>query len=445
MKKTTFMLVAMILSIAGAFAQSDTNNDRDLQFFRTPGFDGLNVFETPKDNDVEFKGVKVRVGGDFAIQFQGMDHSNAEGAPELIEIGNNINLPTANLNVDAQLADGVRVHLRTYLSSRHHVEAWVKGGYFQIDKLDFISEGFAGNIMDILTLRAGVDQINYGDAHFRRSDNATAIYNPFVGNYLMDAFTTEPFIEANVLPGNLIAVVGLTNGLLNPSVVKTQTSRATGQVTGVAENKVTFYGKLGYDNQLSDDFRIRLTGSIYNAPGSDNGNHLYGGDRAGGRYYKLFDYIRADSTVSTNDFSPRFNPRFSNEMAYQINPFIKFKGLEFFGVFEVTTGGNNGEENVENGQYTQLGAELLYRFGGKQQFYIGGRYNTISGHGTYATGSDEPEAVTISRINVGGGYFMTKNTLVKLEYVMQDYSENFTGALQDASASGFVVEAVLGF
>lgn len=32
---------------------------------------------------------------------------------------------------------------------------------------------------------------NYGDAHFRRSDNAQAIYNPFVGNLIMDAFTTE--------------------------------------------------------------------------------------------------------------------------------------------------------------------------------------------------------------------------------------------------------------
>ena len=34
-------------------------------------------------------------------------------------------------------------------------------------------------------------EINYGDAHFRRSDNGNALYNPFVGNYIMDAFTTE--------------------------------------------------------------------------------------------------------------------------------------------------------------------------------------------------------------------------------------------------------------
>ena len=40
-------------------------------------------------------------------------------------------------------------------------------------------------------VRVGHMEINYGDAHFRRSDNGNAIYNPFVGNYIMDAFTTE--------------------------------------------------------------------------------------------------------------------------------------------------------------------------------------------------------------------------------------------------------------
>ena len=45
--------------------------------------------------------------------------------------------------------------------------------------------------MQIATLRVGHFEINYGDAHFRRTDNGNAIYNPFVGNYIMDAFTTE--------------------------------------------------------------------------------------------------------------------------------------------------------------------------------------------------------------------------------------------------------------
>jgi hypothetical protein len=45
--------------------------------------------------------------------------------------------------------------------------------------------------MEYATLRVGHFEINYGDAHFRRTDNGQAMFNPFVGNYIMDAFTTE--------------------------------------------------------------------------------------------------------------------------------------------------------------------------------------------------------------------------------------------------------------
>jgi hypothetical protein len=144
MRTTNFLkIISTALSLMltlGLFAQQP-----ELQNFRLPGQQGLNVFEAPKD-DVPFDGVKVRVGGDFAIQVQGLSQTNAFAkatdsvgmslqAPKL---GTNVNLPTANLNLDAQFADGVRLHLRTYLSSRHHTEAWVKGGYIQIDNLNFI-------------------------------------------------------------------------------------------------------------------------------------------------------------------------------------------------------------------------------------------------------------------------------------------------------------------
>src|SRR5690554_1659157 len=119
----------------------------DLQYSRPNDQRGLNVFETSKVDTVGYEGIKVRVGGDFALQFQSLDHSNKYNT--LIDLGSNFNLPTANLNLDAQLYDGLRLHLRTYLSSRHHSESWVKGGYLQIDKLDFIKEGFLQGFMDI--------------------------------------------------------------------------------------------------------------------------------------------------------------------------------------------------------------------------------------------------------------------------------------------------------
>ncbi len=422
------------------------NSSPDLQYFRSPGYDGLNIFETPKKAGAEFNGLKVKIGADLALQYQALDHSNASSAPELIPLGQNVNLPTANLNIDVQLYKGLRMHLRTFLSSRHHNEAWVKGGHIQVDRLDFIKEGFASGIMDYVTLRAGQDQPNYGDAKFRRSDNANTIYNPFVGNYIMDAYTTEPFLEITAQSNGILAVGGITNGLMNPTVNNVATGWGSDQYAGEYDDmKPTYYGKIGYDKQLNDDLRVRLTGSFYTAQGTDNGNHLYSGDRAGARYYNVMDYIDpADSSVVTDFRSGRINPGFTKETAFQVNPFVKYQGLEFFGVFEQTSG-NNGADNMKNGQYTQLGAELIYRFGSWEQFYLGGRYNSVSGYDNYAEGGTQPDTKKVTRINAGGGWFLTKNTLVKVEYVTQNYDDHFSNQLESGQFNGTVIEAVISF
>ncbi|NNK80725.1 MAG: hypothetical protein HKO93_04435 [Flavobacteriales bacterium] len=394
----------------------------ELQFYRENGKVGLNQFETSKENTVEFDGVKVRVGGDFAIQMQGLSQSNDLVGDTLVELSSNFNLPAANLNLDVQFADGVRMHLRTYLSSRHHEEAWVKGGHLQLDNLDFINEGFLAGVMEIVTLRFGMDQINYGDAHFRRSDNAAAIYNPFVGNYIMDAFTTEPFGEITVQKNGLIGVVGFSNGRLNQSPEP-------------GDDGLVSYGKLGFDKQMNDDLRFRITGSWYMSSDSGTRDYLYAGDRAGARYYRV---MNAFNDMRVADFEPRFNPRFDYRTSIQVNPFVKFKGAELFGVYEMTS---NGDSEV-GGEFSQIGAELIYRFFEEENVYIGGRYNSVTGKM-----SKDGDDMSTDRINVGGGWFLTNNILVKVEYVMQKWEDaGYDGTkYQGAEFDGVVLEAVIGF
>ncbi|HRZ41781.1 MAG TPA: hypothetical protein P5228_03655 [Bacteroidales bacterium] len=381
-------------------------------------------FEAPKPT-CEFEGLKVKIGADFALQFQALDHSTGSLTDTLVTLGNNFNLPTANLNLNAVLADGVSMHLRTYLSARHHREAWVKGGHIMIDKLDFISDGFLSGVMKYTTLKVGLDEINYGDAHFRRTDNARAITNPFVGNYIMDAFTTEAFGEIYFRHSGALLMLGLSNGHLNQTVLKTVGT----------EDKVSLYGKLGYDRNFSDDFRVRLTGSFYANQG-DSRKYLYGGDRGGSRYYSV---LQAKSGA-VNDFTGRFNPDFKKLTAIQINPFVKFKGAELFGVYEIANGSSGGTDDFK-GTYNQLGVELLYRFGSDERFYVGGRYNTVSGKQT-ETSKDRK----IQRINVGAGWFLTKNIITKLEYVQQTYSgDGWTGTLYNGKFNGVMLEAAISF
>lgn len=418
--KTTLKLsfIALMFLTMTGYAQQG----RLMQFERPIGRNGVTVFEAPKADTIDYNGdLKVRVGGDFSIIFQGLSQSNDLVGDTLVELASNFALPTANLNIDVQIADGLRMHLRTYLSSRHHPEAWVKGGYFQVDKLDFIKPGMWSGLMEFTRLRFGMDEINYGDTHFRRSDNSRSMYNPFVGNYIMDAFTTEPFAEVSVFPGNFIGVIGVSNGRLNQSPLD-------------GDNGIVVFGKAGYDNYETDGLRFRLTGSFYHSTDKSTRDYLYNGDRAGARYYNVLEGLN-DSRVS--DFLPRFNTGFPNQTAVMFNPFLKYGGIEFFGVYETVSNGDDA-----GGSFTQLGTELLYRFGGKDQFYAGVRYNKVDGEM-----ADGAPSIEITRTNIGGGWFLTNHVMAKLEYVTSAYDgDGWAGSkFQGAEFDGVVLEAVISF
>lgn len=401
-----------------------------IQYLRPNDSRGLNVFESPKDDTVSYNGIRVRIGGDFTMQFQGLNQENADDS--LADLGANFNRPTANLNIDVQLLDGLSMHLRTYLSSRHHPDTWIKGGHININKLDFVKSGFLDKMMQYSSISVGLDEINYGDAHFRRSDNARTMYNPFVGNYLMDAFTTEVYGEVTLQNKGLFAVLGLSNGKLDQSVI----------VNDNTDNKVSFYGKLGYDINLSEDLRIRLSGSWYINNGTTNGNLLYSGDRTGSRYYEVLHTIPdIEGNVKGTDFDGRFDGGFDKMVALQVNPFVKYKGLEFFGIYELSNGSNVVQQRTE-GSFTQIAAELLYRFGKEEKLYLGARYNIVSGRAF----EEDTNELKISRINAGAGWFISKNILTKIEYVNQEYKgDAWQGRFSGAKFSGVNIEAAISF
>lgn len=431
MRKLFRNITVATIALLSVQAFSQEREARDLDNFRYRDLRGINQFEAPKDTVSTFDGLHVRIGGASTIQFQGLSHEST-GKPvdgegntiELMELGSNFNLPTANLDFDVHLYDGLRMHLRTYLSSRHHPEPYVKGGYIQIDKLDFISEGFMEPLMRNLRVRIGHMENNYGDAHFRRSDNAQALYNPFVGNLIMDGFTTEVGAEVYYFKSGFMGMLSVTNGKLNQSVDKSN------------ETEPSFIAKVGYDDMINDDLRLRLTGSVYHTNKSAN-SFLYNGDRAGSRYYLVMEEEGA-SPVG-NFTSGRFNPGLRNEVtAIMINPFVKYQGLEFFGTYERSTGKANAE--LDSRSFNQYAAELIYRFGNSENIYVAGRYNYVDGE--MMGGTD----VDISRFNLSAGWFLTKNVLAKVEYVNQEYNGFPDTDLRNGGKfDGVMLEAIISF
>ena len=394
---------------------------------------GVNMFEAPKEDEVPFSGFALSFGGAFTQEFQGLQHSNA-AAPlmvsgvnqnQLIGIGNGFNNAVANLNVNAQLAPGIRVAMTSYLSSRHHNETWVKDGYLLIDDTP-IDNPLLKALFKYTTLRVGDFEINYGDGHFRRSDNGNSMYNPFVGNYILDAFTTEIGAEVYARSSGLIAMLGATGGEVH------------GEVTTPQARSGSVLGKLGFDESLASNVRVRLTGSFY-ANNKSASNTLYSGDRGGSPYYDVLE--NTQSTESNNAWSGEIHPGFVNKInAGVINPFIKVGGAEFFGQFETATGGSFAEASLRT--VHQYVYEALYRLGSSDQFYLGGRYNTVSGQMITQNQTDQ----NVNRYQLGGGWFVTPNVLAKLEWVNQKYNDFPTNDIRyGGQFKGFMIQGVVGF
>ena len=332
------------------------------------------MFETGKDPGAEFKGFRLDFGAAFTSQVQNLSHSNSAtpnivngvNANQLQTIGFGFNNSTANAVLHAQLAPGIRVQLTSYLSARHHNETWVKDGYIQIDKSP-IDVAPLKMLFEIATVRVGHMEINYGDAHFRRSDNGNALYNPFVGNYILDAFTTEIGGEVYLKINNVIAMGAVTAGELRGTVVT------------------------------------------------------------------------PEQRESANFTSGLLNPGFKNKVhAFQMNPFVKYRGLELFGVVERAEG--RAATEVTQRVWKQYALDTVYRFA-DESLFVTARYNKA--HGELAGIAGDLGA---NRWQLGAGWFVTPNVLAKAEYVTQDYFGFPANNIKNGGRfNGMMLEGVVGF
>jgi len=455
MKKNSIYSIITTLIILVALQPMVASAQIDKEFYGRPTnwrpYDqrGINVFETGKTDSILFEGLRMRFGAGFTQQFQSLKASNTavnnQTTNKIYPIAPGFMTAQANLFTDVQLADGIRLNVTTYLSSRHHNEAWVKGGYIQFDKLPFKGK-FWNNLMDVTTIKIGHMEVNYGDAHFRRSDAGQTLYNPFMESYIMDAFATEIGGEVFIQKNGFFGMLAATNGMIKGNV----DSAAKGTVAGVVvddndKRNPSIILKGGVDKSIGDKIRVRMSGSYYhNSSNAGSGLTLYGGDRAGSNYQNAMEKWKdGTGAVQASDriaFSGRFNPGFSKKIdAIMLNGFLKVGGVELFGTYETSKGRTKTE--TASRKANQLAGDVLYRFGVNENLYVGARYNTVK-----ARLAGMPEDVKLDRVALAAGWFLTKNVLLKAEYVNQQYKDfPVTDFRNGGQFKGIVVEAVVGF
>ncbi len=380
-----------------------------IRYIRPVGKDGILLFEPSKTDTTTFKEMKITFGGSFVQDFQNLTHQNTAApalvggvnANQLIAIGPGFNTAMANLDLNVQLTKGIRVAVTTYLSTRHHTDTWVKGGFLAIDESPWDIPAL-NTLMKYSTLRVGQYEVNYGDAHFRRTDAGNGLNNPFVGNLIMDAFSTEIGADYTVQYNGFLAMVGTTNGT------------SDGQTLSPGKHQNAYLAKVGFDKKLNSDLRVRLTGSFY-GDAKATSNVLYSGDRGGSHYFSVLE--NTASTESGNAWSGNLQPGFSNRVkSFVVNPFIKYQGLEFFGNIETSSGGTVAE--LTDRTVRQTSGELVYRFLNHESMYVAARLNNVDGQ-VAGVAND----INIRRTQFAFGFFISKNILAKIEYVNQDYNK----------------------
>ena len=404
-----------------------------IQNIRPTDTRGINVFESPKDNGVAYTGFKLDWGTGFQQEFQALNHWNSAtpvivggvNTNQLMTIGKGFNTATANLYLNAQVAQGIRLAMTSYLSARHHNETWVKDGYALIDASP-IDLPLFNTIMKYTTIKLGHFEINYGDQHFRRSDNGQAFFNPFVGNLMTDAFTTEIGSEVYLRNNGWMGMLGITGGEIQ------------GAVTAPGNRAPAYLAKIGYDKQLTQNFRARITGSAYKKDKS-NSNTLFTGDRGGSHYFMVMENTAA--TTTANAWSAELRPTFGRRVqAFVVNPFLKYRGFEFLGTAETATGKSATEARYHT--WRQWAGETVYRFGQDEKFFGAYRYNVVSGRLT----ATMPGDVNANRFQFSGGWYLNPMMLMKAEYMRQRYYGFPTNDIRyGGRIQGFLIETALSF
>jgi hypothetical protein len=125
--------------------------------------------------------------------------------------------------------------------------------------------------------------------------------------------------------------------------------------------------------------------------------------------------------------------------AFMVNGFFKVQGLELFGTYENAQGRSKTETSIRRMQ--QYAGGVVYRFGWSENLFAGVRYNKVSGQ--LAGFAND---ISVDRWAAAGGWFITRNVLLKGEYVIQKYNAFPVADYRSSGKfNGYVVEAVVGF
>lgn len=337
----------------------------------------------------------------------------------------------------AEVGDGdLIVFADLYLSSRPHASTtYGNEGYMLFRRIpddlpgnDFLND----TIFRFVNVKAGHFEIDFGDAHYRRSDNAWVSRNLLIGNYLVDPDVEEIGVEVFTKPAPVNALIGVSSG-------------TTTENTNTGRGLAAVHGKVWVEP--ARDFRVSASGYYVDhsdnpttGPGATKGS-LFSGRRSGGPYASVWGGGNSpgDLTIGGDELVTALQ----GDVTWSPGPF------EFYGhlgwMEDADPNGSAPGKPTERWIYGA--AEAAYFFTART--WVAGRYSFAQADDVKGQDSEGQ----IHRGQVGVGHWLTRNTLIKGEYVYQvangfDPANGVVGGVdiaEDPSFNGIVMEVSFKF
>ncbi len=334
--------------------------------------------------------------------------------------------------------DEITVVFDLYLSSRNHPsQTYGNEGYILMTGVPENLENlkFLKPIFEKVDVKAGHMLIDFGDAQQHRSNNAIVQKNPLVGNYVIDPniVSIGMQVSSKVTPATRYGwLVGASNGT---------TTEDWNVGRGFAFNGKVFVIPV---KGLRTSVSYIATDQSDNATKAAGGSaiQMFSGNRSGDRYAGILGGGQAPGGIF-----PQAGEKFS---AAQFDmTWDNDSPLSLYGHYGITQDKdiNGTAAGTPEEKWAYYAAEAKYKI--TPALYAAARYSAANTSQLNGQDSDG----RVNRIQVGGGFWLTKNLLMKMEYVQQKYSGFSTGqvvnnniqAWRDPEFSGFVSEVSFSF
>ena len=313
-----------------------------------------------------------------------------------------------NFSFLADFEQDMEVYFNVFIADSPHPDK-LQGdeGYLLIRRLpDSLGETpRLRSLFDNVDIKAGQFELDFGDAHYRRSLNAAVQHNPLIGNYVVDPRAAEIGLELSSDEGRFPVnwLIGVGSG---------------GEAQDFQKNHaLSLHGKLwGHPVE-----RLRTSSSIYWVDHSDtptsSRTNMFRTNRSGGAYAGVLD-----NGISPGDVFPVAG---QHVLATQFDATWEDDPVELYGHLGwVQDSDNNGDTSgTPRSSWFYYATEGIYHF--TDRLYAAARYSGASALRLVSAASSSRDVNSgglVHRIQLGGGYWLTKTVLTKLEYVYQLYN-----------------------